>query len=955
MTNVLFFGHGATADEIRSRLFDLRAVGLLDNFMWVDYTHPTSAAVVRSFDAEGTPRISTLDDALHRHEGDILLVVLDSMDEAQPLQPEALSQWAAAVDSRIVQASNQRVRLLLSALPLRNVHIEPLQVWENLVLSPEEGGTPSSTRIRPIPRTEDGFELAQFAAPAVASIFGLWRGMPQAAVFDPDTGRLMETGNRENFRLVRAFHRTIDASAVENAVKDRVFNPNRPLPRPQLRNNSHAERVTDPARLTQYYSDTLFAMHGSSLLSPEIPLESPKTQKVSAWAALRDNLRLYWAMVIGKPQDWVNSHRGTVNSATAGFLQNLLYGQNSNMEVVLDGHSGKGNAVSIQQMQQKNQRTLAEAQKVQFDIGQAPQLSGMWEAYHDFALGLVDGQWKEDANFTPQKGSQQEVLIVQYGQQSVPDMSNSFLGFHPLMHRTVGYNNESEAKVAPFDPIAAEKFAADLDWTSQVAQNTEVNRKKQEFAAWRNQNQNSFAWKVGTGLAQRLGVARQRVDFYETEARRLREEEKGFAVRDFNDENRRLTNKLRASWGILTLVLVVLFYMCLANYNPDVKIWDGMLTLDWRWTTFGVILSIILFLLLTWLMFTKAQREIYDYVQMQKLNRQNQEIAARNIVSAAADVDRILNAYSQFLSWSAILGRAIYAPFGLKSTTSDHLRTPESGLPDNARIGQAQVSEDETNRMAEEIRSQVYSHDWAHKSLRSLVDYMNSVFERNQVGQGSVQLSAMWGMRGENSNTQLDLISRHLDHPFMASRDEKPQVWHNVITNPRMAGRLQHYLSSVTFLDENRRQTQSTEQFLAGMSQEKGAMQAFSNEALTTLGASAGYTEIDPDYTRTIEVDSNTELTSQLSRSLTVVQFGRITDFKYLVPKEERLEEAVPSAFFEDALSDLDDTDHIDSFNNASQVQPGYSFGNETSNTANPFGFGQSQQPPSLDDLDDTF
>ncbi len=38
------------------------------------------------------------------------------------------------------------------------------------------------------------------------------------------------------------------------------------------------------------------------------------------------------------------------------------------------------------------------------------------------------------------------------------------------------------------------------------------------------------------------------------------------------------------------------------------------------------------------------------------------------------------------------------APFGLKSTTSDHLRTPESGLPDNARIGQAQVSEDETNR-----------------------------------------------------------------------------------------------------------------------------------------------------------------------------------------------------------------------------------------------------------------
>ncbi len=44
---------------------------------------------------------------------------------------------------------------------------------------------------------------------------------------------------------------------------------------------------------------------------------------------------------------WVNSHHGTVNSATAGFLQNLLYGQNSNMEVVLDGHSGKGALVLL--------------------------------------------------------------------------------------------------------------------------------------------------------------------------------------------------------------------------------------------------------------------------------------------------------------------------------------------------------------------------------------------------------------------------------------------------------------------------------------------------------------------------------------------------------------------------------------------------------------------------------
>lgn len=953
MTNVLFFGHGATTDEIRSRLFDLRAVGLLQNFMWVDYTQPTSAAAVRFFDAEGNPRIATLDESLRNHEGDMLLVVIDTLDESDSLQPDALSRWAAAVDSRIVQASNQRVRLLLTTLPLQPAHIEPLQVWENLVLSPEEGGTPSASHIRPIMRSEDGFALAQFAAPAVASIFGLWRGMPEAAVFEAESGRLMETGNWENFRLVRAFHRTIDASEVENEVKDRVFNPNNRLPRTRVNNTSYTEHATDPNALTQHYADTLFHAFGGSLISQEIPLETPKTQKIGAWAALRDNLRLYWATVIGKPQDWVNDRRGAVNSATASFLQNLLYGRNSNMEVVLEGHSGKSeNAVSIAQMQQKNNRTLNEAQKVQFDVGDTPQLAGMWEAYHDFALGLVDGQWKENANFTPPKGNNQDVLIVQHGKQSVPDVRQSFRGFHPLMNRTVGYENEAQATIAPFDPLAAEKFAADLEWTSQSTQNTEINRKKQQFAAWRNQHQETFAWKVGSGLAASLHSARQREAHFEDVARQLSEEAKGFAERDFNAENRKLTTKLRAMWGVLGAILLVLIYLCISHYNSDLRIWDSMPTLDWKWTTFGVIVSIALFLVCSWLAFTKAQREIYDYVQRQKLNRQNQEIAARNIVLAAGDIDRNINAYGQFLSWSSVLGRAIYAPFGLKSTTSDHLRTPESGLPDNARIGKAKVSDDETSRMAEGIRSHVFSEGWAHKSLRGLVDYMNSVFERHQVGNGSIQPSAMWGMRGQYSKSPLDMIARNLDHPAMVDRDLKPQVWHSAITNPQMTGSMQQFLSSVTFLDDNRRQEQSTQQFMAGMSEEKGAMQAFSNESLTTLGASDGYTEIDPSRTRIIEVDSNTALTSQLSRSLTVVQFGRITDFKYLLPKEAQPETEAALPSFADALSGLDETDHMDSFNNASQVQPGRHSAGEGSTG---FSFGRHSQTPSLDDLDETF
>ena len=327
MTNVIIFGHGPTADDIRSRLSDLRAVGLLQDFLWIDYAHPTTGAVVRSFTEAGTARLTSLDEALRDITGDALLVTIDPMDPEQPQDVDQLTAWVAAVDQRLIQASNLRVRLLLSALPVKPVTVPPLQGWNNLVLSPEEGGTPSSTRIRPIHRTQDGFELAQFAAPAVASIFGLWRGMPEPAVFDPDTHRLIETGDRQRFRLVRAFHRTIDASEIEDNIRKIVFDPTQRLPRPQVTNSSRAVHYSNPEDLTDQLSQVFISQQISPLVSVATEYEELQGQKVSGWAALKNNLGLYWANVVGKPQEWVDGQRGAVNKSAATFLQKMLYGR----------------------------------------------------------------------------------------------------------------------------------------------------------------------------------------------------------------------------------------------------------------------------------------------------------------------------------------------------------------------------------------------------------------------------------------------------------------------------------------------------------------------------------------------------------------------------------------------------------------------------------------------------
>ena len=945
MTNVIFFGHGATADDIRSRLSDLRAVGLLQDFLWVDYAHPTNGAVVRSFTEEGTARLSTLDDALRSFSGDVLLATIDPMDAEQPQDVAKLTEWVGAVDQRLIQASNLRVRLLLSALPRESVYIAPLQGWSNLVLSPEEGGTPASSRIRPIKRTADGFELAQFAAPAVASIFGLWRGMPEPAVLDPDTHRVIETGDRQRFRLVRAFHRTIDAGDIEDKVRKAVFDPGQRLPQPQVNNISRAVHFANPEQLTDQCAQMFINQEISPLVSAPTAYEELQSHKVSGWAALKDNLRLYWSTVVGKPQDWVEGQRGAMNKNAATFLQKMLYGADSSVEVVLAGHSGKGSgATSVDELRQASEHTMRVAREQQFSLGQEPQLSRTWEAYHDYALGLVDGSWRDSIDTKGLRNNQGNMYIVQYGGQSVQDVSASFEGFHPLMTSTLGYTHESQATVAPFDPVGAERFAADIEYTSQQTRNEAVSRKKHEFASWRAKNSTTFAWKVGQGLWEKLGHAQQKYRDAHAKARELQELANSFQARDFNAENKALTRKLRTMWIVLFVVLALMTYMVAGRYNPDLPLGEYLQWFDWPWYVVGIIVAVLLFLVCSWAVFTKAQREIFDYVQRRKLLNRNQEIAAQNLATASAEISRISNAYNQFLSWSALLGRAIYAPFGRKETSSDHLRTPQSGLPENARIAQAVLNRDDAVRMTDEIRSHIFQTEWAHRSLKSLLDDMNDTFERNRTGHSAVALNEMWGMAGLGSNTELDKLSRSLDHPYMQDRDLKQQEWQKVITDPRMARSLQQYLSRVTFREEGGSRVQSTAEFLDGMNQEKGALQAFSPNALTNAGGAEGYTEIDGSRTRIVEVDSQTALTSQLSRSVTVVQYGKITDFKYLIP-----DAASGAPSFKDSsdfsLDDLDDMDHM------GFKSPGQS----TSEAPTmPPTFGQPEAPD-LSDLDETF
>ncbi|APT85932.1 hypothetical protein [Corynebacterium flavescens] len=988
MSNVVFLAHGIVAGQIRSRLFDLRSVGLLEDFLWIDYAHDPADEVVRTFSADSSPRIVGLDAALRPLDNGAILVLIDPLDPDSPVDAEALNNWVNSIDNSLVQGgTNQRLRIMLPSLPLRDVPAGQLNGWSNFALSPEDSDTPGSP-LRAINREEGDFGLAEYAAPSLASVMGLWRDMDEAPI--AQDGRVIETGDLSTFRLVRAYHRTIDATNVEEEVKQSVFDLNAALPRPQLNNNSYAVHHSNPDALTTFYADGFLNNHAAELVSRKAPLETLATQKVKGWEALRQNLALYWATVIGKPQDWVNAQKGAASSRAAGLIQRMLYGENSSIEVTVGEHSGRSRGVaSIAQLRQQNRENRERAQQAGLSTGDDPQLAQTWHAYQEYSLALVDGISGLD-NFALERDSQNNVFIVQRGWQAIADTGFTFNGEHPLLLKTAGQSDPRAFDVLPFDPRGAGQYEQELDFVYQQTRRREIAQKQNEFSNWRRNFSTTFGWKVGERLNRKLNDALEENGHLAQTARDIEAQRNQLAERDFNAENRRLTTALRWMWAILFVVLVLVSYFCAAHYRPGIRIWESMPTYDWRWLILGYVIAVGGFFLTSWFTFTKAQRELYDYVRNRELLERNEKIALDNLALSFGDVDRVTKAYEQFLSWSSLLGRAIAAPFGSQMVRAEQLRIPESGLPRNTSIGRAVVSPPDVGAMAREIRVAVFPRRWAHDALENLFVDVSSAVNRSKPGFPVGQLNDLYALPGRGSQSQLDQLVKCLDRPDVLARDLKPQRWRAALAVPSINQKVRSLLHTVQFREGSDLRTLPTEEFLARMSQDAKARQAFSNASLTAAGVNAGGTSIDGSHTRIVEVDNQAATNSQLSRSLTVVQYGNTVSLAYLQPDEGRAQDTgsaaaaefsapagatVPTApsAAEDSLSfldSLDDIDHMESFDQVPPAPVSEPSGNpfldgapavnpsDTSGSSDPAGFSRPADPADpedLSDLDETF
>lgn len=870
---IIFLGHGAGPNAIRSNLVDLATLGLVTRFHWIDTASTgNEIEVIEHDEADGvTIGMQRISDAL-RVNGDrrVLLVALDEPDErGSTVDGNAVMRWTNAVDG-ILSSSSERVHLVLPRLPLPRSAPARLVGWTTLVLAPEDSDSPSDAK-DPQRRADGPDALARYAAPAVAGLTGLWAGSNETPVLDGPRGA-MASGEGGVVRLTRVYHRRIDTTEMEAGIRRRTLDVTARVPQPVREGNRRVTIADDDAEITGKMTDGFARAAEPYLLSELRPYQNPTASKVGAWETLKRFFSFFFKAVIGTPGDWLAAGSATVQRGFARMVQNTLYGQDSAIEVVCGRHSGARRTGSIDEVSAASSylRERLDRSDAQIRIGEPPTLAAMWRAYANTCLTLVDGGEREQDLLAAPRDHYGNGVVVERPELAVPDAADRFNGEHHTLRSMLG-DSLGDTTIAPFDPHGATAYANALDYVADKTTDRSVLNLQARFDEWRRRNSTSFAWRIGDLLSGFMEEARSRAATCGEQLNRFQEELEGLGEDD-GEASRRLARSLRILTGLWALFSLFIAYLVVAHYEPRVLIPRLEWSAPWNWGLLAFLLLTVVILGIQFLVFARAQRGIFDRITRRALLAENERIAAANLATAIGDVERCARSYAQHQSWSAILGRALSSPFGSSLGADSPLRIPHAGLPRSTVIAEADIDERRAQEAVQRLRDRVFPPSWAQDSLDNLI-----AAARAEVQASGVMIPDDYqlpGAMGRGSNSPLDRIARVAVDADLDRSHEADAVWARALQDLSWSGDADDLVRTLRMWEDGVEKEIPNHRLFDGLDADSRI--GFSGSAMTAMGHNKGGTEIDAEVSSVHREPSAADGgVKTLSKSVTVVQYGR--------------------------------------------------------------------------------
>ena len=670
-------------EEILSVLVDYSAVGLIGPFVWVDAAEvgdsSTHGTLVR--DGQGEPVV--LQQMLTGERYDrIRIAVLVPVDvPATDRVPLAVEQAVEqTVRSSSMGAPINLLRLLFTrgdAIPTTPDLALVLEGWHNLFIAPEDSAAPGLGAVA-WGRLTDPLDVAQFAAPVVAGVTGLWAGVDQGP-FDT-----LEILPGQTVRAVRAFYRWLDTDGVEEGLRAHLFDPTGRLPLPRG-GQVPVVYVEDVPTAAQSMARALWTKHRDVLRGPRIAATAGPEQAISIWAAMKMFLKFMGAAVRSAPAAWWSAVMGTVTSAVVTTVQSTVFGRtDSAFAVVADTTQSDWQDLG------RSAETLSNALGGQPEHFAQQDMSGLWTDFVNGALTLADGGRRAGGLEPVQVGA--AIGVVYNAADVVPSAAERFQGIPTSLAAVIGVSSVEGA-----DVLGAANLRDRLQRAySDPAAGVEARNTGTELDRWQASVTKSYAWQVSSILADFMHRGRAEVADLVSQIQTLaRQQAISTILKTF-------------TWALLAVLVILI----------------GVAAMDWvRWkfalATGGALIG--LYIVVSMALFLLGQRDLFAEMNMRKSQAAELDALQANLRTALQDVGRLSTAYGQLLAWCRTLGTVLRAPFGAPPPARPPVGQLVAGLPRSTQVGVAMASTEQADNAIHGIQSRLYALGWLSKPWEDMV------------------------------------------------------------------------------------------------------------------------------------------------------------------------------------------------------------------------------------------
>ncbi|GAB08671.1 hypothetical protein GOARA_015_00090 [Gordonia araii NBRC 100433] len=807
-----------SAQSVYSALADLSAADLVDDFLWVSdpsAREPLSTVLLVS---GGRARDVALADLVASRRTTVLR--LCSIVPALPGHRRLSVGDETGVAEQLIGTTGAsavtRIRALLVSAPAVAGSSAELAVpgWHNIAISPEDARGPDYGRV-PLSSEAGTDDLGRHAAPVIAGLAGLWRGLDHAPL---DT---LPVVPGQSVRLARSFYRKLRTDEVEGVLSESLLNNDGVLPLPSDQ-RSQVVYVADVATATSTMADVFWRKHAAVLRGPRQSYSANPPEEIGAMAVLKMFFNFVWASIKNAPAAWYRSVVDSVSSRIAvGVEQAAFQGQPAAYQVVVNGRTSTGQMARWADIGAASSALSGALFDPSGQLADADSdLSQVWQDYARAALTLADAGARSRDLPPIQVGSSR--AIVKHASEVVPGPSAAFTSIPGAVAATVECQSIDATDVLGI--IDLSNRLTELE--SSPDHGGSARSTLTALRGWRQNSGRSF----GVAAAQRLGEAFHGA--YNEVQQLLHQVNTAVAPPpDPDQRNKSLGRAVQATVVSLLLLTGLFVYLTV----KDFVVW---------WVALIVVVSALLVGLGLCLWgFIQSQRLIFALLHQRRAAVDRLEVDRHNLRAALRDLRRLSQAYGQFLSWNRALGAYLEAPLGSPAASQAGSLPLSWGLPMSTGLGAARPNHPDVDEAVGYLRRDLFRPGWLTPSWDNLI--VTSIPPRIGSREAGAEASPVWLDHGQGTGSSLDRWSTDLFRGVIGSTGAD-QVWDHALRSlggplgelvPRLVGTVAVAGGAAQPLDE----------FLAGIDRDAPPSGSFDHALLTDTAVTTGAASVHVD------------------------------------------------------------------------------------------------------------